>query len=55
MRIKMSICRKDIIMLDLKDFKDKRIHFIGIGGCSMSGLAMIMKKQSLNMPMNMVG
>ena len=30
-------------MLDLKDFKDKRIHFIGIGGCSMSGLAMIMK------------
>ncbi len=31
-------------MIDLKDFKDKRVHFIGIGGCSMSGLAQIMHK-----------
>ncbi|HBU11386.1 MAG TPA: UDP-N-acetylmuramate--L-alanine ligase [Clostridiales bacterium] len=26
----------------LSDYKDKRIHFIGIGGCSMSGLAQIL-------------
>ena len=26
----------------LKQLKDKRIHFIGIGGCSMSGLALIL-------------
>ncbi len=29
--------------MKINDFKDKKIHFIGIGGCSMSGLAMIMK------------
>ena len=28
---------------DLKVFSDGRIHFIGIGGCSMSGLALILK------------
>ncbi|MEG2202006.1 MAG: UDP-N-acetylmuramate--L-alanine ligase [Christensenellaceae bacterium] len=28
--------------IDLNDFKNKRIHFIGIGGCSMSGLAQIL-------------
>ena len=29
-------------MIDLAAFYDKRIHFIGIGGCSMSGLAQIL-------------
>lgn len=29
-------------MLNLKDYQDKTIHFIGIGGCSMSGLALIL-------------
>ena len=28
---------------DLKGFSEGRIHFIGIGGCSMSGLALILK------------
>lgn len=28
---------------DIRDFKDARVHFIGIGGTSMSGLAMILK------------
>ncbi|MGI5850327.1 MAG: UDP-N-acetylmuramate--L-alanine ligase [Christensenellales bacterium] len=30
-------------MVDLQQFKGKSIHFIGIGGCSMSGLAVILK------------
>ena len=30
-------------MIDLSEFKGKHFHFIGIGGCSMSGLALIMK------------
>jgi UDP-N-acetylmuramate--alanine ligase len=30
-------------MIDLNQFQGKRIHFIGIGGCSMSGLAQILK------------
>lgn len=29
-------------MINIQDFKNSRIHFIGIGGCSMSGLAMIL-------------
>ena len=28
--------------IKLPDYKDKPIHFIGIGGCSMSGLAQIL-------------
>jgi UDP-N-acetylmuramate--alanine ligase len=35
-------------MIDLQQFKDKTVHFIGIGGCSMSGLAVILKKLGLN-------
>ena len=27
----------------LKNFEGKTIHFVGIGGCSMSGLALILK------------
>lgn len=30
-------------MVDLKEFRGKTVHFIGIGGCSMSGLAVILK------------
>lgn len=30
---------------DIINHKDSRIHFIGIGGCSMSGLARILKSQ----------
>jgi len=30
-------------MIDLQQYKGKRVHFIGIGGCSMSGLAVILK------------
>lgn len=30
-------------MIDLLQFKGKSVHFIGIGGCSMSGLAVILK------------
>jgi len=30
-------------MIDLNEFAGKRVHFIGIGGCSMSGLAQILK------------
>lgn len=30
-------------MVDLNQFEGKRVHFIGIGGCSMSGLAQILK------------
>ncbi len=30
-------------MIDLNEYKGKRVHFIGIGGCSMSGLAQILK------------
>ncbi len=30
-------------MIELEQYKDKRVHFIGIGGCSMSGLAVILK------------
>jgi len=29
-------------MTNISDYKDQRIHFIGIGGCSMSGLAQIL-------------
>lgn len=29
-------------MINLSDFKEKKIYFIGIGGCSMSGLAQIL-------------
>ena len=29
-------------MIDISDYKGRRIHFIGIGGCSMSGLAQIL-------------
>ena len=29
-------------MIDLTNFQGKRVHFIGIGGCSMSGLAQIL-------------
>ncbi len=28
--------------IEIRDFKGKRVHFIGIGGCSMSGLAQIL-------------
>ena len=30
-------------MIDLQQYRGQRIHFIGIGGCSMSGLAVILK------------
>ncbi len=30
-------------MVSLQDYKNKVVHFIGIGGCSMSGLAIILK------------
>ncbi len=30
-------------MVNLQKFKGKSVHFIGIGGCSMSGLAVILK------------
>ncbi len=30
-------------MISLQDYKGKIVHFIGIGGCSMSGLAIILK------------
>jgi UDP-N-acetylmuramate--alanine ligase len=39
---------KEVIMVDLRQFKDKSIHFIGIGGCSMSGLAVILKNLGYN-------
>ena len=29
--------------IDLKQYQGKHVHFIGIGGCSMSGLAQILK------------
>jgi len=29
--------------IHINDYKGKRLHFIGIGGCSMNGLAMILK------------
>lgn len=32
-----------ISMVDLQRYKDSVVHFIGIGGCSMSGLAVILK------------
>lgn len=32
-------------MIGLSDVKEKRIHFIGIGGCSMSGLAQILNNR----------
>ena len=35
-------------MINLQDYKDKTIHFIGIGGCSMSGLAVILKNLGYN-------
>ncbi len=30
-------------MIRLQQYKGKSVHFIGIGGCSMSGLAVILK------------
>ena len=30
--------------MHIKDFKDKTIHFTGIGGVSMSGLALMLVK-----------
>ncbi|MBT3320263.1 MAG: UDP-N-acetylmuramate--L-alanine ligase [Clostridia bacterium] len=30
-------------MVELQQYKGKKVHFIGIGGCSMSGLAVILK------------
>ena len=30
-------------MIDLQQYRGRHIHFIGIGGCSMSGLAVILK------------
>ena len=30
-------------MINLQQYKGRRVHFIGIGGCSMSGLAVILK------------
>ena len=33
----------EVVMIDLKQFRGKTIHFVGIGGCSMSGLAVILK------------
>ena len=30
------------MVFDLKEYKDKTVHFIGIGGVSMSGLAAIL-------------
>ena len=38
-----SIDDKEVAMVVLKDFKGRTVHFIGIGGCSMSGLAIILK------------
>jgi UDP-N-acetylmuramate--alanine ligase len=35
-------------MIDLKQYKGKSIHFIAIGGCSMSGLAVILKDLGYN-------
>ena len=32
-------------MLDIRDFKDKRVHMVGIGGSSMSGLAQMLLQQ----------
>ena len=32
-----------MVVTNLNSFSDGRIHFIGIGGCSMSGLALILK------------
>ncbi len=34
-------------MIDLKDYIGKSVHFIAIGGCSMSGLAVILKNLGL--------
>lgn len=34
--------------LELAKYRDERIHFIGIGGCSMSGLALILKNLGYN-------
>jgi len=33
--------------VDLKDFAGKHVHFIGAGGCSMSGLAMLMQEMGM--------
>ncbi len=33
--------------LDLKKLKNKRFHFIGIGGISMSGLAQMLAKEGV--------
>ena len=32
-----------MIISKLNEYRGKRLHFIGIGGCSMSGLAMVLK------------
>ncbi len=43
-----SIDDKEVAMIFLKDFKGRTVHFIGIGGCSMSGLAVILKNLGYN-------
>jgi UDP-N-acetylmuramate--alanine ligase len=43
-----SIDDKEVAMVFLKDFKGRIVHFIGIGGCSMSGLAIILKNLGYN-------
>ncbi len=43
-----SIDDKEVAMVFLKDFKGRTVHFIGIGGCSMSGLAIILKNLGYN-------
>jgi len=37
-----------MILSELEKYRDKRIHFIAIGGCSMSGLAMILNSLGYN-------
>lgn len=37
-----------MIFSELEKYRDKRIHFIAIGGCSMSGLAMILNSLGYN-------
>ena len=33
------------MMADIRDYKGKRVHFIGIGGSSMSGLAGLLREE----------
>jgi len=35
------------LSINLKEFTGKRVHFIGAGGCSMSGLAMLMQEMGM--------